>query len=388
MASSTPQIRAWTYTTGGYPDSLELTSIPAPSLPPPPSNNNGSHLLIRTTAAALNPVDIQLMNLPLFTPSALPFPLSLLCNYLPPLRALADRRKGVGADFAGEVIAAHEGSGFKVGDRVFGLAFTPASERGTLSEALLLDTNTDVVARVPHGWTDEKAASLPLVALTARTCVERCVPFVDNTNNTLVVLGGSSATGLYTTLLASSRGWRVVATCSARNDALVRAVGAAETIDYTAHTSSDSLRKAVAAHAPAAIVDCVGGTALLGLPGVRRYITIVGDKTSRSAMGGAATYLWNPQMALRALASDWIPAGWPGARSEKYACVNLETRRDWLEEAVKVVGEENDERVVVDSVFGFEDVKGAYERLDSGRCRGKVVVRISGAATKTTTTTS
>ncbi|KAK7537371.1 uncharacterized protein J3D65DRAFT_378226 [Phyllosticta citribraziliensis] len=414
--TTTPQIHAWTHTTGPYPECLTLTTLPAPHLPPPPPGEKGTHLLIRTTAAALNPVDIQLMNFPLFTPSLLPFPLSSLLTTWPTsalwsLNPLASRVKGVGADFAGEVVAAHAGSGFSVGDRVFGLVFAPGAQRGALSEALLLDAASDVVRRVPEGWSDVQAASLPLVALTARTCVERCVGHVDEggegdgngdghvkrskKNTTLVVLGGASATGLYTTLLSAARGWRVVATCSPSKAALVRSMGAAETLDYTSFSSPAALRAAVAARRPAAIVDCVGGTALLALPGVRRYITIVGDKTSRSAVGGAATYAWNPRMALRALASSnasylpqtlnaWIPAfarRWVGLGDEAYACVNLETRGDWLDECVGVVEAAEGgakEKIVLDSVYAFEDARSAFERLDSGRCRGKVVVEIPG----------
>ena len=35
------------------------------------------------------------------------------------------------------------------------------------------------------------------------------------------------------------------------------------------------------------------------------------------------------------------------------------------------------EKIVVDSTFAFEDVKKAFERLNTGRARGKVVVEIS-----------
>ncbi|KAK7528171.1 alcohol dehydrogenase [Phyllosticta citriasiana] len=386
--ATTPSIRAWTYTTGGYPSCLQLSNIPAPHLPPPGASEKGTKLLIRVTAASLNPVDIQLMNLPLFTPSALPFPLSTLFSRWP-LDAPAQRVKGVGADYAGVVVAAQDGCGFSVGDKVFGLAFTPGGARGTLSEAMLLDAKSDVVLRTPQGWGDVQAASVPLVALTARTCVERCIGHVDGVdadkndkNKTLVVLGGASATGLYTTLLAAHRGWRVVATCSAAKAALVQGMGAARTIDYTAFSSGAALRAAVAATKPVAIVDCVGGTDMLGIEGVRRYVTIVGDKTARSAMGGAATYLWYPRMAARALVSSYLAAdgwmrrtvaGWTGMGREAYACVNLETRGEWLEEFVRVGVED---KIVVDSVYGFEDVKAAFERLDTGRCRGKVVVTV------------
>jgi len=57
MAST--QCKAWTYTSGGYPASLRLSSIT------PPSQNEvkPNHILVKVHAAALNHVDIQMINL-------------------------------------------------------------------------------------------------------------------------------------------------------------------------------------------------------------------------------------------------------------------------------------------------------------------------------------
>jgi NADPH:quinone reductase-like Zn-dependent oxidoreductase len=35
-----------------------------------------------------------------------------------------------------------------------------------------------------------------------------------------------------------------------------------------------------------------------------------------------------------------------------------------------------EENIFVDSVFAFEDAKEAFERLNTGRAKGKVVVRV------------
>lgn len=175
----------------------------------------------------------------------------------------------------------------------------------------------------------------------------------------IAVLGGSSATGMYAVHLAKQRGWTVLASCSGRNGEFVKGMGADEVVDYT----RESVRERVAAFKPDAILDCVGGTECLGL--ARMYVTIVGDKTSRVAMGGRNTYLWNPQMLLRALLGK-VGMG------KGYTCVNLIFRKEYV---VTVLGLEK-EKVVIDSVFDFEHVKEAFEKLIEGRTRGKVVVRI------------
>ncbi|KAB8611414.1 hypothetical protein FH972_025919 [Carpinus fangiana] len=62
--------QAWSYDHTGYPQALRLRSLPVPATPPTPH-----HIILKTSAAALNPVDIQLMNLGLWS---LPLPLNLI----------------------------------------------------------------------------------------------------------------------------------------------------------------------------------------------------------------------------------------------------------------------------------------------------------------------
>jgi len=52
----------------------------------------------------------------------------------------------------------------------------------------------------------------------------------------------------------------------------------------------------------------------------------------------------------------------------------LDQKKEYLHEAVDMLPAE---KIVVDSTFAFEDVKKAFERLNTGRARGKVAVEIS-----------
>jgi reticulon-4-interacting protein 1, mitochondrial len=91
------QFKAWSYCTSGYPSALALKPI---ELPPFPKEKE---IHIQVQAAALNPVDIQLINLPIWN--------------LPGLR----HQKGIGEDFAGQVIAVGSGvTNWKIGDQVWG----------------------------------------------------------------------------------------------------------------------------------------------------------------------------------------------------------------------------------------------------------------------------
>lgn len=109
---STTSAKAWLYTNTGYPSCLTQQTTKVPSTPPTPK-----HIIVKTKAAALNPVDIQLMNLPIW---GLPLPLSPF-----------NHPKEIGEDFAGEVIAAGAESGFKVGEEVFGICMIGSGSSGT-----------------------------------------------------------------------------------------------------------------------------------------------------------------------------------------------------------------------------------------------------------------
>jgi NADPH:quinone reductase-like Zn-dependent oxidoreductase len=302
-----------------------------------------NHLLVQVKAAALNPVDIQMMNLPIFS--------------IPGLNG----SKIVGKDFAGVVLDAAPGTGFNKGDEVMGLTMA-IDGSGTLTKVAHIGVNTksSVVVKKPAGMSWNEAASLPLVWLTAYTAIEKCAPYIQD-DKRIAILGGSSATGIHMVQIARKRGWKVLSTCSGRNMDFVRQRGADEVIDYT--TSLDAVSSAVSTFRPHAIIDCVGGTECIGL--AKKYVTIVGDKTSRSSMGGSFLYLTSPRMVLR-----WV-VGYLGL-GNSYECIVLEPNKEWLQEATKLQSKD----IIIDSVFQFDKVKKAFERLNTSRARGKVVVEV------------
>lgn len=333
-------MEAWTYTSGGYPAALQKTTIPSYGAPLKPAQ-----LRIRVKAASLNPVDAQLMGNPLWP-------------YIP--AAVIRANKGVGEDFSGVVEEAGASSGFKVGDEVFGI--TPFLPEGTLQEVIQIDIKnlSAVVLPKPADWSWEQAAAVPLVWITAQTCIAKAAPWVPTNEGKIAILGGSSSCGIYAAYIAKQRGWEVAATCSGKNADHVRSIGADTVIDYTTTEVSEQVK----AFAPDAVLDFVGGVECLGLAG--RYVTVVGDKTSRFAIGGRVVYLWNPQMVLRALLGKL-------GLSPSYTCINLEVEHPNLEGVLRLPKE----KIFIDSTFGFEEVRDAFDRMNSSRSRGKVTVRVS-----------
>jgi NADPH:quinone reductase-like Zn-dependent oxidoreductase len=263
---ATKEAKAWVYT-AGY-DSLNFGSID----PPSPSNfqaeqNGIPHLLVQIHACALNPVDVQIMNMPAW-------------KY--PWNALYGKEKGCVCDFSGVIVAASDKTGLKEGDEVFGLTLQAyAPNGGALGEIADFGMDKCVAVKKPKEWSHEKASAISLVWLTAKQCVESVERYVDTSQSKKVaILGGSSATGIYTNILAKRKGWTVASTSSSRNkDFLTGDLKVDTHIDYT----SQDVRGALLDFAPDAVIDCVGGTEAIGLPSSKRYITIVGDKTGRSS---------------------------------------------------------------------------------------------------------
>ncbi|KAK6210817.1 hypothetical protein LQW54_005865 [Pestalotiopsis sp. IQ-011] len=269
--------------------------------------------------------------------------------------------KGVGEDFSGIVEEAGAKSGFKAGDAVFGIVyFFPT---GSLSERIIVDTKVpgrSIVLSKPVDWSFEEAAAIPLVWLTAKTMIAAVEPYIGHKK--LAVLGGSSSCGMYVSYIAKQRGWQVIASCSGGKADFARSMGADEIIDYTTTHVPDSIKE----FGPDAIIDCVGGAECVGL--AKRYVTVVGDKTStdRLGMGGRYTYMFNPKMLWRAL------VGRVGL-APSYTCINLSYEEAYLREALILPRE----KIVIDSTFDFAQVRQAFERLNTGRVKGKVVVKVS-----------
>lgn len=91
--------KGWHFTTGPYPEGLKFGDIPIK----PAADLGPTEILVRVKAAAINPVDIQIMNLPFW-------------SYTPSF--LAPEVKSTAKDFAGVVERAGKDTEWKEGDEV------------------------------------------------------------------------------------------------------------------------------------------------------------------------------------------------------------------------------------------------------------------------------
>ena len=138
----------------------------------------------------------------------------------------------VGKDFAGTVDAVGEGvDGFGVGDEVVGITPpTPhVASEGGYAQYISVPLSPFLRPK-PEKLDMPSAASVGLAALTAIVCVDRIRA---SDGATALIVGATGGVGSYAVQLAAARGAAVLATALPQDDAWIRGLGAAETVDYS-----------------------------------------------------------------------------------------------------------------------------------------------------------
>jgi len=199
-----------------YGAAPELTDVPDPQPGP-------GQVLIKIDAAGMNPMDRMISSGGWKDVMPATFPLVL------------------GADLAGVVETVGEGAGkFSPGDEVFGQLFiTPLGSAGTYAERVAV-TEHATLARVPQGLDPVVAASLPTAGGTGLDIVESLEPLA---GKTALIVGAAGGVGSFATQFAANAGAHVIAVAHANAADRLRAYGAKETLDRTAVSVPDALRR-------------------------------------------------------------------------------------------------------------------------------------------------
>ncbi|GAB3249276.1 NADP-dependent oxidoreductase [Kineosporia babensis] len=200
MRTSTSRAVQFAESFGG-PGNLVLREVPVPEAGP-------GQVRVRVTAAGLNPMDWFMTS---DDATAARFGLSL--------------PGGFGNDYAGVVDEVGDGVGdlFKVGDRVFGSAFSRS-----VADYVVVDAPGHLgkggdVHRTPDGLDDRTAAVLSIAGSTAAAALAVVKP---GPTDTLLIGAAGGGVGVFAVQLARLAGARVVGTGSATSADALRALGA------------------------------------------------------------------------------------------------------------------------------------------------------------------
>ncbi|KAL4924586.1 uncharacterized protein BDV17DRAFT_300890 [Aspergillus undulatus] len=199
-----------------------VTDRPIPAL-------RDDYLLIKTVSVALNPTDWKHI------------------AYLAPVGVL------VGCDYAGivEEVGKDVKKPFKKGDRVCGFvhgsnAIQP--EDGAFAEYIV--AKGDIQMKIPDNLSFEEAATLGVGIMTVGQSLYQSLklalptePAKTEAPETILIYGGSTATGVLAIQFAKLSGYKVITTCSPHNFELVKSLGADVVFDYKDPESAAKIRE-------------------------------------------------------------------------------------------------------------------------------------------------
>lgn len=271
------------------------------------------------------------------------------------------------SDGAGRVLAVGEGvERFKPGDRVTTLyksrwiagAIRPewtGAEPGGPDDGVMRDLacfDAYALARTPEHLSSVQAATLPIAALTAWHALE--LPHLTSGQSVLII--GTGGVSLFALQFAKLRGAKAIV-LSSSDDKLerARALGADVGINYVRHPQwSERVREATNGRGVDAVIETVGAATLqqsMESVAMHGFIGLVGF------MGGNEATITLTQALLKRI------------RLEGLSVASLEQHERMLS-AIEQARLEP----VVDRVFGFAQLREAFDWLASGRHLGKIAI--------------
>jgi len=303
-------------------------------------------VLIQIHAAGVNPVDSKIRD----------GEFKLILPYRLPLI--------LGNDLAGVVVrVGSRVRRFKPGDEVYA---RPHKDRiGTFAEFIAV--KEDGVALKPTALTMEEAASIPLVGLTAWQALLEKGQL--RKGQKVLIHAGSGGVGTFAIQLAKHVGATVATTTSARNIELVKRLGADIVIDYKKDDFSAILKDYDV------VLDTQGGNTLekslrVLKPG-GKLIGIAGppDPDFAKEMGAS----WFLKTVMRFLSYRIRKAA--KRHNVSYSFVFMRADGAQLSQIATLI-DAGAIKPVIDHVFPFESTKEALTYVETGRVKGKVVIKI------------
>jgi len=326
----------------GSKDGVRVAEMPRPEL-------RQDDVLVQNHAAGVNPLDSKIRDGAFKT--ILPYRLPLI----------------LGNEVAG--VVERVGSRvrwFKPGDEVYA---RPGKDRiGTFAEYSAV--REDDLAHKPRSLSMEQAASIPLVGLTAwQALIERAQL---KKGQRVLIHAGSGGVGTFAIQLARQVGAYVATTTSSANVDWVQRLGADVVIDY----KKDDFEKIL--HDYDVVLNSLDAETLekslqVLKPG-GKLISISGppDPDFAKELG------LSPALGLVMRLLSYRIRKKAKRRGIGYSFLFMRANGDQLREIGALI-DSGVIRPVVDRVFAFESTKEAMAYVETGRAKGKVVVKIRSA---------
>ena len=324
----------------GKKEKLHLTDWAEPAV-------KENDVLVEVHSASVNPLDLMIKNgeFKLFLP------------YKPPFVN--------GHDLAGIVTkTGSKVSKFKVGDEVYS---RPSDHRiGTFAEYISIDEKD--VALKPKNLSMEQAGSIPLVGLTSWQALVEIGKI--KKGQKVFIQAGSGGVGTFAIQLAKHLGAFVATTTSSKNIDLVKSLGADLVIDYKTEDFETKLKDydlVLHNNKDSKILE----KSLRILKSGGQLISLVGPPTPEFA--NALGLSWPLKMVIKLLSSSARNKAKKRNVSFKFLFMRAEGKQ--LSQITELI-EAGIIKPVIDKLFAFEQANEALSYVETGRSKGKVVIKV------------
>jgi len=327
METTIGVMRALRFHRYGPPDVLRIDELPEPS----PA---ASQVKVRVQAVSLNPLDWKIR-----------------AGHLRLLPVFRSPPRGVGTDFAGEIVAIGPGpNARRVGERVFG-SLQPTGRDGALADFIVVPD--DRVLPIPDDLDAAQAAALPVAAGSALQALTDEAHV--GAGQRVLITGAAGGVGHFAVQIAKHLGAYVVGVCSEANAAFVRELGADEVIDYA---RDDYTRRS-------------------------DRFDVVFDAASASSFAAAgpvlaASGLYISTAGTTTAAVDAVVAAVMARLTSRQRAIPMLLRNDariW-QRLLQLVRQKAI-KAHIERTITIEEVAEAQRAMETGHGRGKIVVRLN-----------
>ncbi|PEV84499.1 NADPH:quinone reductase [Bacillus thuringiensis] len=318
---------------------MRMAEVPTPEI-------NEYEVLAEIHAASINPIDFKIRE----------GKVKMLLKYEMPLI--------LGNDFAGVITkVGSKVTRFKVDDEIY--ARPRKNKIGTFAEYIAI--HEDDIALKPKNLSFEEAASIPLVGLTSYQALHDIMQL--QKGQKILIHAGSGGVGTFAIQLAKIMGAIVTTTASEAGANLVTSLGADEIINYKTEKFEDILKNYDA------VFDTIGGATL------EKSFNIIKSGGNIVSVSGMPNARFGKEFGsgffktlLFSLASKKLTA-LEKKHNAQYSFLFMKPSGDQLRTIANYI-EAGQIKPVIDRVFPFEDAQKAMEYSESGRAKGKIIVKI------------
>ncbi|MES9694809.1 NADP-dependent oxidoreductase [Bacillus toyonensis] len=318
---------------------IRMTEVPTPEI-------NEYEVLAEIHAASINPIDFKIRD----------GKVKMLLKYEMPLI--------LGNDFSGVIVKiGAKVTNFKVGDEIY--ARPRKNKIGTFAEYIAI--HEDDIALKPNNLSFEEAASIPLVGLTSYQALHDIMQL--QKGQKILIHAGSGGVGTFAIQLAKIMGATVTTTASEAGANLVTSLGADEIINYKTEKFEDILKNYDA------VFDTIGGATL------EKSFNIIKSGGNIVSVSGMPNARFGKEFGsgffktlLFSLASKKLTA-LEKKHNAQYSFLFMKPSGDQLRTIANYI-EAGQIKPVIDRVFPFEDAQKAMEYSESGRAKGKIIVKM------------